>query len=42
VDDHGRVRASIAVYPADPKVKMPDGTMRRPCFGWSLRKASPM
>jgi hypothetical protein len=26
VDDQGRVRASIAVYKADPKVRMPDGT----------------
>lgn len=25
VDDHGRVRATIAVLPADPDVKMPDG-----------------
>jgi hypothetical protein len=25
VDDHGRVRASITVLPADPAVKMPDG-----------------
>ena len=30
VDDRGRVRASIAVYPADPKVKMPDGTTGNP------------
>jgi hypothetical protein len=30
VDDLGRVRASIAVYPADPKVKMPDGTTGYP------------
>ena len=30
VDDHGRVRASIAVYPADPTVKMPDGTTGYP------------
>jgi hypothetical protein len=30
VDDRGRVRASIAVYPADPKVKMPDGTTGYP------------
>jgi len=26
VDDAGRVRAEIKVLPADPKVKMPDGT----------------
>ena len=26
VDDAGRVRASITVLPADPTVKMPDGT----------------
>jgi hypothetical protein len=26
VDDVGRVRAEIKVLPADPKVKMPDGT----------------
>jgi hypothetical protein len=25
VDDQGRVRASIKLHPADPKVKMPDG-----------------
>jgi hypothetical protein len=30
VDDRGQVRASIAVYPADPKVKMPDGTTGYP------------
>src|SRR4051794_26730926 len=30
VDDRGRVRASIAVYPADPTVKMPDGTIGNP------------
>jgi hypothetical protein len=30
VDDHGRVRASISVFPADPKVKMPDGTTGYP------------
>lgn len=30
VDDRGRVRASIAVCPADPKVKMPDGTIGYP------------
>ena len=30
VDESGRVRASIAVYPADPKVKMPDGTKGYP------------
>jgi len=26
VDDAGRVRASITILPADPNVKMPDGT----------------
>lgn len=30
VDDHGRVRASITVFPADPNVKMPDGTTGYP------------
>jgi hypothetical protein len=30
VDDHGRVRASITVFPADPAVKMPDGTTGYP------------
>jgi hypothetical protein len=30
VDDHGRVRASIAVMPADPDFKMPDGTTGYP------------
>ena len=30
VDDHGRVRASISVLPADPAVKMPDGTTGYP------------
>ena len=30
VDDHGRVRALIKVFPADPKVKMPDGTTGYP------------
>jgi hypothetical protein len=30
VDDRGRVRASIKVYPADPTVKMPDGTTGYP------------
>jgi hypothetical protein len=30
VDDHGRVRASITVLPADPTVKMPDGTTGYP------------
>jgi hypothetical protein len=29
-DDHGRVRASITVFPADPSVKMPDGTTGYP------------
>jgi hypothetical protein len=30
VDDRGRVRASITVLPADPTVKMPDGTVGYP------------
>jgi hypothetical protein len=30
VDDQGRVRASISVLPADPAVKMPDGTTGYP------------
>jgi hypothetical protein len=30
VDDRGKVRASITVFPADPKVKMPDGTTGNP------------
>lgn len=30
VDDRGRVRASVTVYPADPAVKMPDGTTGYP------------
>jgi hypothetical protein len=30
VDDHGRVRAEIRVFPPDPKVKMPDGTTGYP------------
>ena len=30
VDDRGHVRASIAVYPADPNVKMPDGAIGYP------------
>lgn len=30
VDDHGRVRASINVIPADPSVRMPDGTAGYP------------
>src|SRR5439155_16516769 len=30
VDDRGRVRASLAVLPADPAVKMPDGTTGYP------------
>jgi hypothetical protein len=30
VDDRGRVRASIRVFPADPAVKMPDGTTGYP------------
>ena len=30
VDDAGRVRASIAILPADPNVRMPDGTTGYP------------
>ena len=30
VDDHGRVRAEIRILPADPTVKMPDGTIGIP------------
>jgi len=30
VDDHNRVRASITLFPADPTVKMPDGTTGYP------------
>src|SRR5215470_406230 len=30
VDEQGRVRATIGVFPADPKVKMPDGTTGYP------------
>ncbi len=30
VDEGGHVRASLKVYPADPKVKMPDGTTGYP------------
>jgi hypothetical protein len=30
VDNRGRVRASITVFPADPTVKMPDGTIGYP------------
>jgi len=30
VDDQGRVRADLKVYPADPKAKMPDGTTGYP------------
>ena len=30
VDDQGRVRAMMKVFPADPTVKMPDGTMGYP------------
>src|SRR5262249_28406883 len=30
VDDKGKVRASITIYPADPSVKMPDGTTGYP------------
>ena len=31
VDDQGRVRAMIKVFPADRTVKMPDGTMALDC-----------
>jgi hypothetical protein len=30
VDQHGKVRASIALHPADPSVKMPDGSTGYP------------
>lgn len=30
VDEKGRTRASITIFPADPKVKMPDGTTGYP------------
>ena len=30
VDDRRRVRASIAVHPQDPKIRMPDGTTQHP------------
>lgn len=30
VDDQGRVRAMIGIFPADPEVKMPDGTRGYP------------
>ena len=30
VDEWGQVRASIAIFPADPTVKMPDGTSGYP------------
>jgi hypothetical protein len=30
VDDQGRVRAELKVFPADPHVKMPDGTVGYP------------
>jgi hypothetical protein len=30
VDDRGRVRASITVFPANPSVKMPDGSTGYP------------
>jgi hypothetical protein len=30
VDDHGRVRAEIKVLPAEPTLKMPDGTVGYP------------
>jgi hypothetical protein len=30
VDDSGRVRAMIRVFPADPALKMPDGTTGYP------------
>jgi hypothetical protein len=30
VDERGRVRAEIKIFPADPKVKLPDGTTGYP------------
>jgi hypothetical protein len=30
VDDNGRVRAELKIFPPDPKVKMPDGTTGYP------------
>jgi hypothetical protein len=49
VDDRGRVRASIAVLPADPTVKMPDGTtdpetvlLRSALEGDNVKLALPM
>jgi len=30
VDDHGRVRAELKIYPAQPDLKMPDGTIGYP------------
>jgi len=30
VDDHGRVRAELKIYPAQPDLKMPDGTTGYP------------
>ncbi len=30
VDDHGRIRAMIKVFPPSPEAKMPDGTMGYP------------
>lgn len=30
VDDHGKIRASIKILPADPSVKMPDGSTGYP------------
>ena len=30
MDDQGRIRAMIKVFPADPKVRMPDGTTGYP------------
>ena len=30
VDDQGRVRAMLKIFPGDPKVKMPDGTTGYP------------
>ena len=30
VDEHGKVRASITVFPADPNREMPDGTKGYP------------
>ena len=45
LDHRGRVRAEIKVLPADPAVKMPDGTTgtrRRSFFGSSILRAGRM